>query len=810
MSILALLPGILGIAAGYTLTGQRKKQKQAFEESQLSGKILSDHIQEINKGILSGDIEPTQGAAIIEATLAGAKKSLSPNTFNALQAMSQNALQTRSTAQKLQETVKALSGIPGMQSFFGGAQGQQTAPSTQPAPVPQAAPMEGQQSGYSTQGKKGKGFVAQSLPPDLEQFAQQKAQQYGVPWPIVQGMMHGESSYNPTAVSPKGAYGYMQIMPKTFTEIQKALPHLKSRENPRDNIEAGIYYYKQQLDEFKDPALALAAYNAGPDAVRKYGGVPPYKETRGYVPRVMQFAKAYEQMGAQGAAQGPAIAEGQVAPSQVVPGAQVVPAAAQVEGGAPGAAPIPGTAPVSPSTQIPPVAGNVPSTTGGVIPPIALPSPTMRLESVNIGKGGPTFSIKPDEAAGFYKTYMPAYQQALSTGLKPWEAHMAVLGKMVEAGYSVPGNLGEVSRSLQIPESERENTKIGMSTLFLTDQLRRGVPAMDAVTNTTREFGIEPIKLREILDLYHQQLVQNGRNNGLDEKSAHEEARRALGGYVPAGSAGEQFTAPAPLQLSEALRAEILKRKDGADILAGRVPMPPGLVEEAQKSIATREAEEVAAKKQAEQGILKPLPVETADKIGTAASVIMDIQTGYDDMLGMMTDPETGQMDINLLPVGPLEAIKQKLSRWGITEDEAAVMRERLGTVHTAAISRMYSIAGKQLGEKELPHLQAMVLDEKISPLTYLTRLAGYWETGINGMKARRDALKGAGHDVRMLDDIIREAEKTDIWQIIPGKYQGFRKRGQARRTKQEQQTSAPPAGGGQGETKLNLQDLGL
>jgi soluble lytic murein transglycosylase-like protein len=103
---------------------------------------------------------------------------------------------------------------------------------------------------------------------------------------FVHSVASAESAYRQTAVSPKGAIGLMQLMPGTAKELG-ADPH-----DPAQNAEAGARYLKQLLIKYqnaKDPVrLALAAYNAGPGAVDKYAGIPPYRETQQYVERVLR------------------------------------------------------------------------------------------------------------------------------------------------------------------------------------------------------------------------------------------------------------------------------------------------------------------------------------------------------------------------------------------------------------------------------------------------------------------------------------------------------------------------------------------
>ena len=100
---------------------------------------------------------------------------------------------------------------------------------------------------------------------------------------LVRALIQAESAFNPRAVSPKGALGLMQLMPATAAELG-----VTDAFNPVQNVRAGVKYLKQLLDTYDGRVeLALAAYNAGPGAVKKYGGkVPPYRETQNYVARI--------------------------------------------------------------------------------------------------------------------------------------------------------------------------------------------------------------------------------------------------------------------------------------------------------------------------------------------------------------------------------------------------------------------------------------------------------------------------------------------------------------------------------------------
>lgn len=116
--------------------------------------------------------------------------------------------------------------------------------------------------------------------PDIAGMVRTEAQRQGVDPDLALRAARQESGLRADAVSPKGARGVMQLMPATAAELGV------DPGDPAQNIRGGIGYLKRQLDAFHDPRLALAAYNAGPGAVQKYGGVPPYAETQDYVARV--------------------------------------------------------------------------------------------------------------------------------------------------------------------------------------------------------------------------------------------------------------------------------------------------------------------------------------------------------------------------------------------------------------------------------------------------------------------------------------------------------------------------------------------
>ncbi|MBX9603802.1 MAG: lytic transglycosylase domain-containing protein [Bryobacteraceae bacterium] len=122
-------------------------------------------------------------------------------------------------------------------------------------------------------------------PPPLSprELVDEAARRAGLPREIVHSVARAESAYRPDAVSPKGAIGIMQLMPATAAALN-ADPR-----DPRQNVEAGAMYLRQLLVKYDgDVAKALAAYNAGPGAVDRYRGVPPYRETQQYVEKVIR------------------------------------------------------------------------------------------------------------------------------------------------------------------------------------------------------------------------------------------------------------------------------------------------------------------------------------------------------------------------------------------------------------------------------------------------------------------------------------------------------------------------------------------
>jgi soluble lytic murein transglycosylase-like protein len=123
------------------------------------------------------------------------------------------------------------------------------------------------------------------VPERIQQVIEDAARKYQIPAEIIRAIVKVESNFNPQAVSSEGARGLMQLMPATAKELG-----VKNSFDIRENVEAGSRYFKEMLDRFDGKIeLALAAYNAGPGAVSRHKGIPPYRETQNYVKKVMAY-----------------------------------------------------------------------------------------------------------------------------------------------------------------------------------------------------------------------------------------------------------------------------------------------------------------------------------------------------------------------------------------------------------------------------------------------------------------------------------------------------------------------------------------
>jgi soluble lytic murein transglycosylase-like protein len=125
-----------------------------------------------------------------------------------------------------------------------------------------------------------------------DEWIRQAASLYQIPEQLVRAVIKVESDYDPRAVSIAGARGLMQLMPDTADRLQ-----VRDINDPRENIFGGVRYLRILANDFNgDLELTVAAYNAGEEAVMRYGGVPPYAQTRDYVVRVTAFYRRYRSL----------------------------------------------------------------------------------------------------------------------------------------------------------------------------------------------------------------------------------------------------------------------------------------------------------------------------------------------------------------------------------------------------------------------------------------------------------------------------------------------------------------------------------
>jgi len=130
---------------------------------------------------------------------------------------------------------------------------------------------------------KATGGVGIVSPEALEAYINAASKKYNISPKVIKAVIKAESSFDPNCLSKSGAMGLMQLMPSTANGLGVKDPY-----DPAQNIEGGVKYLNYQLKRFDgNLELALAAYNAGPGAVEKYGGIPPYSETQNYVKKIM-------------------------------------------------------------------------------------------------------------------------------------------------------------------------------------------------------------------------------------------------------------------------------------------------------------------------------------------------------------------------------------------------------------------------------------------------------------------------------------------------------------------------------------------
>ena len=128
-----------------------------------------------------------------------------------------------------------------------------------------------------------------SKPNEYESLIRHASDRYGVDVALVKAVIHTESHFNPDATSHKGASGLMQLMPQTA-----AMYGIRDLYNPKQNIDGGVRHLRYLLGKYRNNLKhAIAAYNAGETAVRKYAGIPPYPETQKYVSKVLRYHGFY-------------------------------------------------------------------------------------------------------------------------------------------------------------------------------------------------------------------------------------------------------------------------------------------------------------------------------------------------------------------------------------------------------------------------------------------------------------------------------------------------------------------------------------
>jgi len=151
------------------------------------------------------------------------------------------------------------------------------------APEEPANPLFATAANKSTTSKKGTLFPARPVT-DLSQVVNEASGRYRLDPDLVNSVIKAESGFMVRAVSPKGAQGLMQLMPGTASQL--GVPNAF---DPQANVEGGTKYLRELLERYNfDLVKALAAYNAGPQRVAQFGGVPPYSETRAYVARIVK------------------------------------------------------------------------------------------------------------------------------------------------------------------------------------------------------------------------------------------------------------------------------------------------------------------------------------------------------------------------------------------------------------------------------------------------------------------------------------------------------------------------------------------
>jgi soluble lytic murein transglycosylase len=133
-------------------------------------------------------------------------------------------------------------------------------------------------------------FIAKLDSKKFDPIIAEAAKKYSLEAPLIKAVIKAESDFDPNAISDKGARGLMQIMPINYRLLDVENPF-----DPHQSIHAGARYLREMMDRFNGKlSLSLAAYNAGPAAVDRYNGIPPYQETEEYIERVMRYYQQYK------------------------------------------------------------------------------------------------------------------------------------------------------------------------------------------------------------------------------------------------------------------------------------------------------------------------------------------------------------------------------------------------------------------------------------------------------------------------------------------------------------------------------------
>ena len=118
----------------------------------------------------------------------------------------------------------------------------------------------------------------------IKKIVDEASKKYSVPKKLIYGIIKAESNFDPNALSKVGAAGLMQLMPQTALDMG-----VENIWNVRENVMGGVKYISSLINRFKNEKMAIAAYNAGPSNVKKYKGIPPFKETKNYVKKVLAY-----------------------------------------------------------------------------------------------------------------------------------------------------------------------------------------------------------------------------------------------------------------------------------------------------------------------------------------------------------------------------------------------------------------------------------------------------------------------------------------------------------------------------------------